>query len=45
MTYKFLPFSTVFKSYQDDWRMIMKDYAMESHLRLNRFLLSAEIEP
>ena len=34
MTYDFMSFSTVFQSYQDNGRVIMKDYAMEPSLHL-----------
>ena len=37
-TYDFTSFSTVFQSYQDDGRVIMKDHAMEPSLHLKSFV-------
>ena len=44
MTCDFTPFSTVFQSYQDDGKLIMKGCAMELRLRLRRFAPRAGIE-
>ena len=46
MTFDVMSFSTVFQSYQDDARVIMKRLlAVEGRVWLERFLSQAELEP
>ena len=44
MTRDFKSFSTVFQSYKDDGRMLIKDCALESRLRLRSFRPRAGLE-
>ena len=45
MTCDFTSFSTIFQSYQDDGRMIMKDYVQWNPFTVEKISLQAGLKP